>query len=70
MYVGSGTAQLRNATKTLLARWDETGDGWRDVVRQDFEERRIIPMESQATATLRAMQALCDVLSRIYRECS
>lgn len=70
MYVGSGTSKLRHAIKTLRSRWDETEDSWRDSVRMDFERKRIEPLESQAQATLRAMQILCDTLSRIYRECS
>ena len=70
MYVGSGTAKLRHATRTLRQRWDETEDDWRDRVREDFERIRLEPLDSQANSTLRAMQNLCDVLSRAYRECS
>ena len=70
MYVGAGTSKLRHAAKTLRSRWDETEDAWRDSVRQDFERKRLEPIESQAHSTLRAMQTLCDVMSRIYRECS
>ena len=70
MYVGSGTSKLRHAVKTLRAQWDQTEDGWRDSIRQDFEDKRINPLESQAMSTVRAMQTLCDVLSRVYRECS
>ena len=70
MYVGAGTSKLRHAIKTLRARWDESEDGWRDAIRQEFERKRVEPLDAQATSTLRAMQTLCDVLSRAYRECS
>lgn len=70
MHVGSGASAMRHAIKTLRARWDETEDDWRDEIRLDFERKRIEPIDSQATSTLRAMQTLCDVLSRVYRECS
>ncbi len=70
MYVGSGTSKLRNAIKTLRSQWDASEEGWRDAIRQDFERKRLEPIDSQSTSTLRAMQTLCDVLSRVYRECS
>ena len=70
MFVGSGTSKLRHAVKTLRTNWDASEDGWRDGVRHDFERTRVEPLDSQANLTLRAMQALCDVLSRVYRECS
>lgn len=70
MYVGAGTSKLRHAIKTLRQRWDDSEDGWRDMVRQDFERSRLEPVDSQANSTLRAMQTLCDVLTRAYRECS
>jgi len=70
MHVGSGTSALRHALKTLHARWDESEDGWRAAVRREFEEKRLMPIDAQATSTLRAMQTLCDVMSRVYRECS
>lgn len=70
MFVGSGTSKLRHAIKTLRERWDESEDGWRDANRLEFERKRIEPLDAQANATLRAMQTLCDVLSRAYRECS
>lgn len=70
MYVGAGTSKLRHAIRTLRERWDASEDGWRDAVRQDFERTRMLPLDTQANSTLRAMQTLCDVLSRVYRECS
>ena len=70
MYFGSGASKLRHAIKTVRERWDESEDGWRDANRQEFERKRLEPLDSQATSTLRAMQQLCDVLSRAFRECS
>ncbi len=70
MYVGSGSSKLRHAIKTVRSKWDESEDGWRDSNRQEFERKRLEPIDAQANSTLRAMQQLCDVLSRAYRECS
>ena len=70
MYVGSGTSKLRHASRTLRTRWDDTEESWRDSVREDFERTRLEPLDTQANLTLRAMQALCDVLARAYRDCS
>jgi len=70
MYVGAGVSKLRQSIKDLRAHWDDSEGGWRDAIRAEFEEKRINPLESQATQTLRAMQEICDVLARIYRECS
>ena len=70
MNVGAGTGKLRHAMKTLRSKWDATEDEWRDHVREDFEQKRITPLEAQAAATLRAMHNLNEVLARAYRECS
>jgi hypothetical protein len=50
--------------------WEQTGDTWRDQVRQDFEDRQIIPLDTQATQTVRAMDDLADLFAKIYRDCS
>ena len=70
MHVGSGSSKLRHAIKTLRAHWDDSEDGWRDANRMEFERKRIEPLDAQANGTLRAMQQLCDILSRAYRECT
>lgn len=70
MYFGAGTSKLQHAIKSLRTHWDESQDGWRDQVRVDFEEQHIVPLDAQATNTLRAMHTIADLLARIQRDCS
>ncbi len=70
MYFGSGTSKLRHALKTLRSQWDQTQDGWNDQVRRDFEEKRLAPLDSQVSSTMRAMDQLAELFSKIYRDCS
>jgi hypothetical protein len=61
---------LHHATKTLRARWDETGEVWTDSVRQQFEEEHLTPIEPQVTITLKAINRLSQVFARASEECS
>lgn len=70
MYFGAGVGKLQHALKTLKAHWEVTEDGWRDGMRQEFQERRLEPLATQSSATLRAMDQLADLFSRIHRDCS
>ncbi len=65
----SGWNKLNDAMKTLAEAWDQTESGWRDFKRVEFEKHSIAPIESQVGATLRGMQQLNEVLSRLRREC-
>lgn len=70
MYFGAGVGKLQHALKTLKVHWEATEDGWRDQLRQDFEERRLEPIAAQSVTTLRAMAQLADIFTRIQRDCS
>lgn len=68
--MSEGATKLQYALKTLRARWEETKEGWQDQVREDFERRFLSPMETQVEATVRGMEKLSEVFSRVRRDCS
>jgi hypothetical protein len=70
MSVSAGIARLNDAMKTLDRRFLDVEREWDDVVRADFERRRLDPVREQVKATLREMERLADVLAKARRECS
>jgi hypothetical protein len=64
-----GTTKLRDALEALDARWQDTRKRWSDVVRQDFEENYLAPVEPDVRAALRAMDRLAQVLLKLRQEC-
>ena len=61
---------LHHSMKTLRQRWDDTGDDWRDAVRQNFEENHLAAIEPQLLATLKAVNRLSQVFARAREDCS
>ena len=70
MDLSAGTAKLHFALKTLRVRWEEVKGDWKDVVRMDFEENHLKPLEQLLSATLGAMGRLDQVLAKAQKECS
>lgn len=68
--MSAGSTKLQYALKTLKAHWEETKDGWADEVRQNFEDKHLIPMESQVAATMRGMDKLGEIMARVRQDCS
>lgn len=66
-----GSNRLHQAMKTLMRHWDETKDaGWSDQVRQDFEDHHLAPLERQIVATIKGMEDLAEVITKIRKQCS
>jgi hypothetical protein len=63
-----GATKLQYALKTLRVKWDETVDAWSDKVRHDYETNHMIPLERQVETTIRGMDELAEILSRMKRE--
>jgi hypothetical protein len=70
MTFGAAPSQLRNALKNLRGRWDGVEGEWRDDVRRQFEQTRLMPLDQAGEDTLRAMIELVDMMNRVYRDCS
>jgi hypothetical protein len=70
MNLSSGWIELSSALKEMRQLWDETRPIWDDAVRRDFEEHNWVPLESQAVATLRAIDRLAPTVVQVQRDCS
>jgi hypothetical protein len=68
--LSAGWVELNSALKTMHEHWDEVKADWHDAVCRAFEENHWAPLESQAVATLRAIDRLAPILTKAQQECS
>jgi hypothetical protein len=68
--LAAGWAQLNLALKTVRLHWEEVQAGWKDPVRQDFEENFWEPLEPQVRAALKGIDGLAQALAQMQHECS
>lgn len=68
--MSEGATKLQYALKTLRTKWEEAKEGWQDQVRDDFERQFLGPIETQVEATVRGMEKLSEIFSRVKRDCS
>jgi hypothetical protein len=68
--VMAGSNRLKHALRTLQEHWLVTEATWSDSVRQRFEERHLMPLDSAVDAAVNGMQKLAAVLDKVRRECS
>ena len=64
-----GLSQLRNAVENLHLAWEQSQDGWDDVVRARVAEEHMEPLRAQLDATFVAIQQLSEVLNAARRHC-
>jgi hypothetical protein len=69
MSVYAGQANLKRASRDLLARWSETRLVWRDDISRKFEERYIEPMVQRLRMAQEAMAHMEGVLTKIRADC-
>lgn len=70
MNLSDGWTSMSAALKEMRTQWEAIRMDWNDGVSKDFEENHWEPLESQVVATLRAVDRLSPVLSRMQRDCS
>jgi hypothetical protein len=68
--VMAGSNRLKHAIKALQEHWLVTEATWNDSVRQKFEERHLVPLDSAVDAATIGMQKLAEVLAKVRRDCS
>jgi hypothetical protein len=68
--MGAGSTKLQYALKTLRQRWEEAKEGWSDQVRDEFDDKHLKPMETQVAATMRGMDHIAEVMTKMKQECS
>ena len=64
-----GAANLSEARKTLLARWDALRVKWTDAVAGKFEERFIERLDKDLRNAAQAMADMDGRVRQIRREC-
>ncbi len=69
MSLAMGSAQLNDARKALLARWEELGRKWKDDVAGKFEDRFIAQLDRDLRDASQAMAEMDSKLRKIRREC-
>ncbi len=69
MSVVRGHDRLVMAAKQLLAEWQALKETWRDENGRQFEEKYIIPLESEARAAVMAMNRAQAAIHHARRDC-
>jgi uncharacterized protein YukE len=65
--LGYTASNLDAALTTLRARWETARASWNDPVQHAFEREFWAGIEREAQATIRAMEALSQVISQAER---
>jgi hypothetical protein len=66
----AGSVRLREALRTLRVKWEQSHSDWNDVVRREFEERYLEPLDPHVMATVNSMANLLQVLAKVEKDCS
>lgn len=69
MSVSAGKGLLTLSTRQLNVRWEETLRFWQDQKARQFEETYLVELAQAVTATLRALDDLDQLLSKIHADC-
>ncbi|GJQ30767.1 MAG: hypothetical protein HBSAPP03_26510 [Phycisphaerae bacterium] len=69
MSVAGAKGSLFDAMKDLRLRFDAVRDQWDDQTRRAFEREEIDPLEPKVAAALKAIDAVQELIRRVYREC-
>jgi hypothetical protein len=69
MSLQDGRGRLYSALKSLQSRWDSTEPQWRDVMKVQFVEQILTPLQEQAAAALQAVDQMDALLHQMRRDC-
>lgn len=69
MSVAMGAAQLNDARKALLSRWDELSLKWKDDVANKFGEQFVAQLDRDFRDAAQAMAEMDNRMRQIRREC-
>ena len=69
MSVYAGRVKIKDASKTLRARWNSTKSLWRDEVSRKFEEKQLDPLLLKLRKAEEALSHMDGVLNRLRRDC-
>ncbi len=69
MSVDAAHARLKQATKDLLAQWNEVRQVWRDANSQAFEDQYLAPLLTRLRTVEEGLGHLQMLLGRIRQDC-
>jgi hypothetical protein len=69
MNLDGGRAQLYSALKKLQSHWDSTEPHWHDVMKIQFVEQILAPLQEHSAATLQAIDQMTVVLQQMRHDC-
>ncbi|HSP43095.1 MAG TPA: hypothetical protein VLO11_09505 [Luteolibacter sp.] len=69
MSTAGSRAQLAQATRQLLGRWDEAHRSWRDLKAAEFEERYLSEVKETVGAAIRTLEELDQLLEKVHADC-
>jgi hypothetical protein len=70
MSFNTGRTQLLTSMKDLSRLWEDVRAGWNDPVSRKFEEDYWLPLDKLVQDSLREIDQLQGVLTRLRQECS
>ncbi len=68
--MSAGSARLEHALKAIRVQWELVQEHWNDQVRHDFEKNFMSPLESRASAAIRGMDQIAEVLKKVRQDCA
>ncbi len=69
MSTAGSRAQLAQATRQLLGRWDEARRSWRDQKAAEFEETYLSEVKETVGAAIRTLEELDQLLEKVHADC-
>jgi hypothetical protein len=69
MTLEGGRGRLYSALKSLQSRWDLTEPYWQDVMKGQFVEQVLTPLQDMTGAALDAIDRMDVLLHQMRREC-
>jgi len=69
MIFDDGKARLIYAARKIRLHWEHTQAQWNDKVTHDFERKHLEPFEPKIVASVRAVERLAELFTRVEHEC-
>jgi hypothetical protein len=66
----AGSTRLGQCARILRDHWRITEETWSDSVRQRFEDRYLVPLESAVDSAVNGIQGIAEILDQVRRDCS
>ncbi len=68
--MSAGSARLEHALKAIRMQWELVGDYWNDQNRLEFEKNFMAPLEARASAAIRGMDNIAEVIKKVRQDCA